>query len=88
MSQHDCCEPWYQCDTFTYGDAVAALTYCLKGKIEDGKMLEALIKETVSEKTDFGSSRGYYTFLHTKYKNDILERFRYLTCKVEKKNKN
>ena len=23
MSQHDCCEPWYQCDTFTYGDAVA-----------------------------------------------------------------
>ena len=53
MSQHDCCEPWYQCDTFTYGDAVAALTYCLKGKIEDSKMLEALIKETVSEKTDF-----------------------------------
>ena len=84
MSHYDCAEPWYQCDTFTYKAAVEALTYCMKGKIEDKDMLARLIKEIVPEKENFGSSRGYYTFLHTKYKNEIMERFKYLNCKIEK----
>ena len=41
-------------------------------------------KEIVPENENFGSSRGYYTFLHTKYKNEIMERFKYLNCKIEK----
>ena len=84
MSHYDCAEPWYQRDTFTYKAAVEALTYCMKGKIEDKDMLARLIKEIVPEKENFGSSRGYYTFLHTKYKNEIMERFKYLNCKIEK----
>ena len=47
MSQYDCAEPWYQRDTFTYKAAVEALTYCMKGKIEDKDMLARLIKEIV-----------------------------------------
>ena len=58
MSRFEHYEPWYQRDTFTYKAAVEALTYCLKGKIEDEKLLASLIKEIVPESTDFGSSRG------------------------------
>ena len=84
MSRFEHYEPWYERDTFTYKAAVEALTYCLKGKIEDEKLLASLIKEIVPKSTEFGSSRGYYTFLHTKYKNEIMERFKYLNCKMEK----
>ena len=87
MSRYDQSEPWYQCDSMKYAGVVDALTYCLKGKIEDGAVLAALIKEILPQNEDFGSSRGYYTFLHTKYKNEILERFKYLNCKVERAKK-
>ena len=38
-------------------------------------------KEEVKETTDFGSYRGYYTFLHTEYKNKIIDRYNYRTVK-------
>ncbi len=69
----------------TYKDVTEALTYCLKGKISDQDTLTNLIKEIVPRKTDFGSSRGYYTFLHTQYKNEIIDRFNYFTHKIDKK---
>ncbi len=53
----------------------------MKHKLENHELLESVMKEEVKETTDFGSYRGYYTFLHTEYKNKIIERYNYRTVK-------
>lgn len=81
MSQNDAYEPWYQVQGISYKEVHEALFNCLKHKLEDHKLLESVMKEEVKETTDFGSYRGYYTFLHTEYKNKIIERYNYRTVK-------
>ncbi len=74
-------EPWYQTQTMSYQEVYKSLKTCMKYKIYNDKLLDNIIKEILPKNIDFGSHRGYYTFLHTEYKNKIMERFNYLNYK-------
>ena len=78
---NDAYEPWYQVQSITYTEVCKMLETCMKYKIEDKELLNKIIKEVVPSKEDFGSYRGYATFLHAEYKKQILERFNYYNYK-------
>ena len=74
-------EPLYQTQGPSRAEIITNLTTCLRYKINDDVLLANIIDEIVPKGQDFGSYRGYYTFLHTQYKNQILDRFNYLCAK-------
>ena len=74
-------EPWYEGTSITYKDVCVSLKTCLKYKLDNEKLLDKIIKDIVPITTDFGSYRGYYTFLHTDYKHKITERYNYRNIK-------
>lgn len=74
-------EPLYQTQGPSRAEIITNLTTCLRYKINDDVLLANIIDEIVPNNKDFGSYRGYYTFLHTQYKNQILERYNYLCAK-------
>lgn len=78
-------EPWYEGTSIIYKDVCASLKTCLKHKLENEKLLDEIIKEIVLITTDFGSYRGYYTFLHADYKHKIMERYDYRNYKAPNK---
>ena len=63
----------YQTQGPSRAEIITNLTTCLRYKINDDVLLANIIDEIVPNNKDFGSYRGYYTFLHTQYKNQILE---------------
>ena len=71
-------EPMYQLQGPSREDIILDLSKCLCYKINDNILLQKLINEVVPNNNDFGSYRGYYTFLHPQYKNQILERYNYM----------
>lgn len=74
-------EPWYQTQSISYQEVYKNLKTCMKYKIYNDELLDNIIKEILPKNIDFGSYRRYYTFLHTDYKNKIMERFNYLNYK-------
>ena len=77
-------EPRYQSEGPSREEVVKNLFTCLCYKLEDNVLLRSIINEIIPRNTDFGSYRGYHEFLHTKYKNDVIERYNYLCLKIEK----
>ena len=77
----DAHEPWYQVKDITYNEVKESLVNTLKYKLENSELLEKVINEIIKKDTDFGSYRGYYTFLHTGYKQQVTERYNYLLIK-------
>lgn len=74
-------EPWYQVVGPTRKEVLKDLFECMKFKIDDHELLKEIISTLVREGTDFGSWRGYMTFLHPQYKKEVIERYEYLTNK-------
>ena len=77
-------EPWYQTHGPTRKEVMTDLFECMKFKILDHDLLKTIIDGCVKENTDFGSWRGYMTFLHAGYKKEIIERYQYITNKTFK----
>jgi len=77
-------EPWYQSAGPSRAEVVKNLFTCLCYKLQDNELLTKTINEIIPRDTEFGSYRGYHEFLHTKYKNDVIERYNYMCLKIEK----
>ena len=67
----------------TYNYVVKALRTTLKYKLDDHVLLDKCIHEVLktNKGNNFGSYRGYYTFLHTEFKNNVIEKYKYYTHK-------
>lgn len=78
-------EPIYQIQGLSRAEIITNLTICLRYKINDDVLLVNIIDEIVPKSQDFVSYSEYYTFLHTQYKNLILDRFNYLNAKPHAK---
>ena len=74
-------EPWYESSGPSSKYVTESLFTCLKYKIENHTLLNLIIDEVIKSTKDFGSYRGYHTFLHAKFKADVIERYEYKTNK-------
>jgi hypothetical protein len=70
-------EPWYQVVAMSHDDAKAQLFAELKHEYPDHDKLNAYIDQVVVSSVDIGSIRGYMTFLHATYKQQIIDKFKY-----------
>ena len=73
----DSCEPWYQCVGMSHEEAKQHLFISLKHEYTDHEKLTLYIKQVVEAEKDLGSIRGYWTFLHTGFKIQVGEKFKY-----------
>ena len=80
------CEPWYQSQGISRNEVGEALFEYFKFKVTDFDMLVQIIDKIIKETNDYGSYRGYYTFLHTSFKEKIAQEIEYRSIKLEKKN--
>ena len=72
-------ETWYERESITYIEVRQLLINCLKFKLVNRELLDQIITSMVKSTTDFGSYRGYHTFLHADYKKRIIDRYNILT---------
>ena len=61
-------EPWYNCDNITYQDICISLKMRLKSTLENKVLLDASIKEIVSNDT-------MLNYIDEDYKARIIERY-------------
>ena len=73
-------EPWYQSKEITEQEVHIDLFELLKFKLDDhvklNKTILSVIKKNKNEH-EFGSWRGYSTFLRTEFKNNVIEQYSY-----------
>ena len=77
-------EPWYHTTCMSHEDAEQHLFMCLKHEYANHEKLTQYIKQIVSSEKELGSVRGYWTFLHTRFKNEIIDKFSYYETKTSK----
>ena len=65
-------EPFYQCTAITQGEVYNDLFCTLKYKCPNKYILSYCINKTI-DKVNYGSYRGYYTFLHNHFKKEVEE---------------
>jgi len=73
----DAHEPWYQTVSMGRDEAKEHLFTTLKFEYDDHDLLRTYIDQTVPRDTDLGSIRGYWTFLHSGYKQQVVEKLRH-----------
>lgn len=59
------------------------LYYCLCYKLQDTQLLKKLILEITENIPEYYQYDNYFKFFHTKYKNEIIERYNYISIKVD-----
>ena len=79
-SQMDC-GPWYEVVSMPHEEAEMQLFKVFQHKYTNHEQLKKIINEVVKTEKDLGSHRGYWTFLHTKFKQDIEEKIEYYNKK-------
>ena len=65
-------EPAYQSTVIKQKEVYDDLYYSLKYKCPNKYILSYCINKTINN-IDYGSYRGYYTFLHSRFKKEVLE---------------
>ena len=73
----DNCEPWYQTVSMSHEEAKRHLFMSLKHEYTDHERLTEYIHQVTSTEKDLGSIRGYWTFLHARFKHEVGEKFKY-----------
>ena len=69
--------PWYENQSMPTAEPRSDIFRTLKFRYTDHDKLWEYINQVVKDDVDLGSWRGYYTFLHTEYKNEVIRRYEY-----------
>ena len=67
--------PWYENQSMPVTEAREHIFRMFRSKYTNHDKLRECINQVVKEDTDLGSWRGYYTFLHTEYKNEVIAKY-------------
>mgnify|MGYP001288564978 CR=1 FL=1 len=76
-------EPWYQVQGMSKKEVYDALFNCLKFKCPNQYVLSFCINKTITG-VDYGSYRGYYTFLHAQFKKEVTDLYNNMYFKNKK----
>ena len=65
-------EPWYEVKGPSKEEIINIFIEIFKKEYSNKTNLKEIIEESIKDTLDFGSYRGYYTFLHDTLKQNII----------------